>query len=167
MKEFNIESEDPAVHWPGMNITGKNILDLGCGRWGETDQSKMTPIYFLNQGAKSVVGVDACINEINYFNSLNLPNTTFIFKGIEDAPTVISLIQKYKIDTIKCDIEGRETFILDLKKEDITNISTLYIEYHGDHIKHALVPKLIELGFTIPQIGYLWFPGYGVLFCEK
>ena len=167
MKEFKIESEDPVVHWPNIKVQGKNVLDLGCGRWDETDQSKMTPIYFLNQGAKSLIGVDSSVDEVKYFRSLNLPSASFFAENIKDVSLVRLIIQQNNINVIKSDIEGRELLFLDLTKDDVRDVSSLYIEYHGHGVRQLLEPKIIDLGFTITQIGYLWIDGFGVLFCEK
>jgi len=167
MEEFKIESEDPKVHWPGIKIKDKNVLDLGCGRWEERDLEKMTPIYFLNQGAKSVIGVDSSVDEVKYFRSLNLNNASFFAENINGPNLVKLIIQQNNINVIKSDIEGRELLFLEFNKEDVKTVSSLYIEYHGHQVKNLLIPKIQELGFTITKIGYLWIDGFGVLFCEK
>jgi len=167
MQEFKIESEDPAIHWPDIKIKGKNVLDLGCGRWDETDQAKMTPIYFLNQGVNSLIGIDSSVNEIKYFRSLNLANAQFYSENIKTAPLVKLIIKQNNINVIKSDIEGKELLFLDFNKEDVKNISSLYIEYHGHGVRNLLEPKIKDLGFTIAKVGHLWIDGFGVLFCEK
>ena len=167
MQEFKIESEDPIVHWPDINVQNKNVLDLGCGRWDETDQAKMTPIYLLAQGAKSLVGIDSSIEEVKYFRSLNLPNANFFAENIKDSSLVKFIIKQNNINAIKSDIEGRELLFLDFTPEDVANITSLYIEYHGHYVKNLLIPKITNLGFTITKIGHLWIDGFGVLFCEK
>jgi SAM-dependent methyltransferase len=167
MQEFKIESEDPVVHWPDINVKNKNVLDLGCGRWEETDQTKMTPIYLLAQGAKSLIGIDSSIEEIKYFRSLNLTNATFFAESIKDSLLVKLIIKQNNINAIKSDIEGKELLFLDFTAEDVVNITSLYIEYHGHYIKDLLIPKIKDLGFTITKIGHLWIDGFGVLFCEK
>ena len=167
MQEFKIESEDPLVHWPNINVTNKNVLDLGCGRWDETNQTKMTPLYFLSQGANNLIGIDSSIEEVRYFRSLNLSNAEFFAENIKDSSLVKLIIKQNDINVIKSDIEGKELLFLDFTVEDVTNISAIYVEYHGHYIKDLLIPKFVSIGFTITKIGHLWIDGFGVLFCEK
>lgn len=167
MQEFKIDSEDPVVHWPGINISGKNILDLGCGRWDEQDQNKMTPTYFKKLGAHTLIGIDSSIEEIKYFRSLNLENSYFFAENIKTAPLVKLIIKQNNINVIKSNIEGKELLFLEFKEEDLTTVNSMYIEYHGHYIRNALEPKIKNLGFNITKVGHLWIDGFGVLFCEK
>ena len=167
MQEFNITNEDPIVHWPDINVKNKNVLDLGCGRWDATEQSKTTPIYFLDQGAKNVIGIDSSSAEVEYYQSLNLSNAKFFAESIQNSLLLKKIINENDINVIKSDIEGAEIIFLDFTQDDLKNVSSLYIEYHGHHIKNLLIPKIKNLGFIITKIGHLWIDGYGVLFCEK
>jgi len=167
MKHFLIEEETPIIHWPDINIKSKRVLDLGCGRWTASTFEGTTPYYFLNQGAEFVVGIDACDKEIQFYSDLNLPNTLFKVLKLEDKNTFLELINHHNINVIKSDIEGNESLFLDLKKDEMVNIESFYIEYHGDHMRDLLVAKLPELGFNITRVGKMWIDGFGVVFAEK
>ena len=167
MNEFIISSESPAIHWPEINVNNKRVLDLGCGRWEATEIEETTPHYFLQQGAELVVGIDSSDEETQYFRNQKLPNTKFATLKIEHKDTLLQIIKHFNINVIKSDIEGKETLFLYLTKEDMSNIDTLYIEYHGQYIREQLEVKLPELGFNITKIGTLWLDGFGVIFADK
>jgi SAM-dependent methyltransferase len=167
MNEFTIPSESPSVHWPDINVKGKRVLDLGCGRWEATEVEETTPHYFLQEGAEFVAGVDSSEDETKYFRLQNLPNTKFATLKIEHKNTLLQIIENFNINVIKSDIEGKEILFLDCTKEELAKIDSLYIEYHGHYIREKLEDKLPALGFTIIKIGKLWVDGFGVIFAER
>lgn len=167
MLEFKIESEEPPIHWPNINVKQKNVLDLGCGRWGETNLNNTTPYYFLNQGASHLLGIDSSVDEVKYFKSLKWQNTSFFAENIKGSNLIKTIIKQNNINVIKSDIEGRELLFLDFNEYDMQSVESLYVEYHGQHIKELLENKFQQLGFVIYQIGHLWIDGFGVLFCNK
>lgn len=167
IKEFTIKSEISSEHWGECDFKNKNILDLGCGRWDIPDLKDTSPFYFSSNGALSLIGVDILQSEINYFNSCNINNCKFICTSIDSASKVKNLILDYSIDAIKCDIEGYEINLLELTNEDLINVKSIWIEYHGHHLKSIFEKKLPEWGFKIYSIGYLCIDGYGVIFAKK
>lgn len=169
MKEFEIKSEDPAIHWPAdiINVDGKNVLDLGCGRWESKSFNDSTPGYFLEQGARNVYGVDSSEDEIKYFRSIHCNNAKFACLKVETKDQLIAMINHFNIDVIKSDIEGKELLFLQFTKEDVKNIQSFYIEYHGHPVRNYIKDKLLELGYNITHDGKLWIDGFGVLFANK
>jgi hypothetical protein len=172
-------SENPIHHWPDVNVKNKIVLDLGCGIWDikALPAKYNTPEYFLRQGATQVVGVDKSSAQINflqkYFLDKDIKNVTFEKKNIDSAKIVSELLTKYKIQTVKCDIEGAETCLLHLTQNNITPVCSWYVEYHSLKIKKELIDffenknyKLIEIGQHCDIRGKSLLP-YGVIYFEK
>jgi predicted rRNA methylase YqxC with S4 and FtsJ domains len=69
MKKVN--NENPNEHWEFINVNGKTVLDLGCGRWEHVEYRDpnwpTTPEYWTQKGANQVIGIDADQNEIDWF----------------------------------------------------------------------------------------------------
>jgi len=167
LREFTIHSESPREHWMYLDVCGKRVLDCGCGRWDAVDKSDFTPIYFLNQGAEYIIGIDISQAEINFYNSEKISNSTFILDNLNTADKLINIINEYKIQTIKMDIEGNEKILFDVQKKDFIVIEQIAVEYHLSISKDELLAKLVELGFKDFTIGYLWIQGMGVIFAKK
>jgi len=140
-----IHSEDSSVHWKHLNVEHKTILDLGCGLWGVSDIKETSPVYFKNKGAKKIIGVDMNANDIAYFNTYfkdNFKNdeSVFLVKKITGTKDLTDLIDKYKVESIKCDIEGFEKVLFNISKSQLKNIGSISVEYHN----HALFLKLVN-----------------------
>jgi len=177
MIEYNIETEDSSIHWKYLKPAGKNVLDLGCGRWCDRngswdnlDPAEFSPIWLGAQGARKVVGVDSSVNEINIMNDLTKGKAevfTFIYQSITSPEQLKHLINLFDINVIKSDIERAETNFFHFTKEDFSKIEAFAVEYHEHYIKDMFLAKLPEWGFNITVHGKLWVDGFGVLFAEK
>lgn len=172
MKIHSIQSENSEHHWPFLNTEGKILLDLGCGRHDTSDLSQSSAIYLGEKGAIKVIAIDGRESEINYFNENNLnPNKyTFLNMFINTPNDVRNLLKEYNPTVIKCDIEGYETNLYDLTKEELDNVVEFGLEYHSFDILEKITQKLIEWGFTIhteAKFGFVDAPQMGVLFCSK
>lgn len=165
--EFTITTELPEEHWRYTNFKDKNVLDLGCGRWDAGNLEETTPYYFLEKGASKLIAVDILESEIEFYKNQNLKNAEFICTSIDSTDKIRELISSHNINVIKCDIEGNELLLLELTENDLINVESFCIEYHGNHIKPLLEKKLIDLGYDITAIGKLWVEGFGVIFAEK
>lgn len=171
MTDYLIESENSTDHWPYFEVEGKNVLDLGCGRWYTEDINECSPIYFGAKNANKVVGVDGDLNDINFYIENINEDKKFIFicEHISSAEQVKHMITKYSINALKCDIEGGELCLLDLTKDDLENISELAIEFHSEDLKNSFIKKVDEWGFNIKvKASFARTPDFmGVLFCSK
>ena len=131
-----ITSEEPINHWGFIDFKDKIVLDLGCGKF---HSSISTYEWFLQNGAKQVIGVDLG-NETS-------ENINFIYSGgsIDSKERLLNLINEYNPQIIKCDIEGAEIHF-----EDINNLNTVKefaIEYHSADLKNMLFYKFAIWGF--------------------
>jgi hypothetical protein len=151
-----VHSENPKEHWSDIqNVEGKIVMDLGCGWLFQEHES--TPEYFINRGAKHLIGVEAACGEIEKLEIL-YPTQTFICKTILTAEDLKELFNTYKPEVIKMDIEGYESVINEMSSEDWSSVEEIGVEYHNPTCKSILETKLVEFGFEITNINQFgWF----------
>lgn len=147
MTTKTIESENPIEHWGDIEkIKGRVVLDLGCGWLSQSFES--TPQYFINRGAKTLIGVDASCEEIEKLK-ITFPEHIFICKTILNVKDLAILIEEYKPQLIKMDIEGQEYNIKDITAKEFESVDEIAVEYHNPTCKEVLEIKLTEMGFQI------------------
>lgn len=156
MKTKIVNSEDPIEHWSDIhNVEGKIVMDLGCGWLFQSHQS--TPEYFINRGAKHLIGVDASCGETQKLTEL-YPSHTFICKTILSTDDLIELFTEHKPEVIKMDIEGYESMIENMEPIHWDSVKEIGVEYHNPTCKSILETKLTEFGFEITNMnGFGWF----------
>lgn len=143
-----ITGEEPKEHWYFLDIKDKVVLDLGCGRWMS---SISTAEWFLNEGAKQVIGVELA--------NMNLNNDRFVMEiqRIGSSEQLEDLFNKYKPDIIKCDIEGAEIYFDNIESipEEIRQFA---VEYHNADTKKVCEQALERWNFknieTYQFVGY-------------
>lgn len=170
MLEYKIDKEDSSIHWKYFNCKDKNVIDLGCSRWGGSCNEEYSPIWIYNNGANKVIGIDDTLVEINFMKSITEDKSdkfNFICEKISSVEQIKQLLATHDINAIKCDIEGTEKLFLDFKREDFDNINVFAVEYHNHQLKADFMQKLPEWGFNIIAHGALYVDGMGVLFGEK
>lgn len=142
-----VESENPLDHWSDIkSVEGKVVLDLGCGWLSNLFES--TPQYFINRGAKKIIGVDASCVDIDKLNQA-FPDHNFVCKTISNFDDLVGLITDNKPQVIKMDIEGQEYHMKDITAEQFESVEEIAVEYHNPTCKDVLEKKLTELGFEI------------------
>jgi predicted RNA methylase len=178
MIKWDITTEDSSDSLRHVDCRGKNVLDLGCGRWNDKhgnwdnlDPLEFTPVFFSNRGANRVVGVEMRDGEAeffrDYFKAEPEGKYVFIQEKIERANQLINLIHEFDINYVKTDIEGYESCFLSLTKEDLAPLDNFVIEYHSNELRESFIQKCKEWGFTITANGETWVNGIGVLFTER
>ena len=169
---YSIDSENSEDHWKPFNFKGKYVLDLGCGRWfGVENPSQYSPIWFGEQGATGVVGVDASTDDINYYTEYTKdnPKYTFVQQYINSTKDIENLLRKYPITAIKSDIEGYESHLLNIDVSLLKPITEMAIEYHSKDLRNAFIKKFEEWGYEIKTKARFSFANdtVGVLFAVK
>jgi hypothetical protein len=156
MKTKVVHSENPIEHWSDItDVKDKIILDLGCGWLFQPFDS--TPEYFINRGAKKIIGLDASCGEINQLKE-KYPEHIFICKTIDKLEDLTSLFTEYQPQVIKMDIEGYESLMKFVKPEQFSSVEEIAVEYHNPECKKILTNKLTELGFEIFALNQFgWF----------
>jgi hypothetical protein len=131
-----ITSEEPINHWGFIDFKDKIVLDLGCGKF---HSSISTYEWFLQNGAKKVIGVDLG-NETS-------ENINFIYSGgsIDSKERLLNLINEYNPQIIKCDIEGAEIHFENIN--NLNSVKEFAIEYHSADLKNMLFYKFAIWGF--------------------
>lgn len=149
-----VDSEEPHIHWQSVYVSGKRVLDLGCGDFGRVDSLPYpsTLEYFLSLGADYVVGVDSSYHDINNINfNLKEYQDKFSIKNqfISSMDMIVDMIRENDIHIIKSDIEGGEIHLLSIPDETFSQIEEYYIETHGEQLYNMTVDKLVRCGYEI------------------
>jgi len=173
MINHSIISERSKDHWPYFDVKGKNVLDMGCGRHQTYELEDHSPSYFLAQGANKVVAIDASQEEVDYYLSIyGKENSNFHVEcdKLFHSQQVLDYVTKHDITALKCDIEGYETCLYDITKEQFDKITDIAIEYHSADLKNMVLEKLQDWGFEVIAEGlftYCHAPNMGVIFAKK
>ncbi len=183
MQYYNIISELSEHHWAPFDVSGKIVLDLGCGRnWTKLPEDS-SPFYFGKSGATKVIGIDASEKEIEFLeiNNHDKDKYKFLSSKITSIDDIRKLIAEYKPTAIKSDIEGYEIVFYDMKKEELAEVEVIAMEYHSNEILRSISGKMTEWGFIIHEKGKFtedrnWLhmgsidvnpEEMGVLFCRR
>lgn len=165
--EMIITTENPEFHWGFVNVKNRTILDLGCGRVWSNDRKRSsdkhlhwqdTPEFFLNRGAKKVIGVDSRTYEIERYKDdyfYNSQNSLFLVDEIKSSIQIESYLEKYKPDCVKCDIEHNEIILKDVNNELFASVKEWYIECHTNELYQIVSNKLLTNNFSCFYLGYL------------
>ena len=62
---------------------------------------------------------------------------------------IVKLINRYKPDLVKFDIEGDEIHLLEVSNDEMLPVKELLIEYHGKDVMEKLSTFLTEIGFNV------------------
>jgi hypothetical protein len=170
-----INTENPLEHWKYVDVFDKILIDFGCGRWEHVEYRDKswptTPEYFVQRGAKKVIGIDSDSNEINWFNQNYNNDSRYAFEvlAINSSENFKHIFEKYNPSSIKCDIEGNEVFLLDLDESIFKNIKSIYIETHSKSLFDKIKNKFTNLNYNISNLINLSHTGETckVLFFEK
>jgi len=163
--------QHPSDHWSAscVNVKDRIVLDLGCGFFGLTNSFReghtswfyhiplsnmiSTTQYWLNLGAKQVIGLDANEEDIKHLQGqIAQDNVLFFHESITSARQLAALIKTYKADVIKADIEGAESCIIELSDEEFRLVKEYYIEIHSQELFDRMHQKLTSCGYQIRDI---------------
>jgi hypothetical protein len=145
-KMADIQTENPHDHWGFLEIKDNVVLDLGCGR--TFNQTPTTPEYFLQQGAKQVIGVEMWPNEVEWFIELIKDERVFFNVDKVDYWQKLKFYLKFcNINIIKCDIEGDEKMFERANSEDLVNVKEIAFEYHNPDMKKLIKNNYESWGF--------------------
>lgn len=162
-----ILDESPEQHWHFLPITGRKVLDLGCGI---NSEHTPTPIYWLNKGAREVIGVDSSIDSYNWFKiNLYVPNFVPHLEMIDHISKFEMYLSHYRPETVKMDIEGSEILLGSLKREYLDSVKDIAIEYHNLACKLTCQNMLKEYGYEVEfyKFDHLDIDFQGVIYGHK
>lgn len=150
IKHHYIESENPNHHWHLLQTQDQVVLDLGCGFHLIEPGWETTPEYFINRGAKKIIGVDPECSDIQSFIS-KYPNHNFYCDSIDSVQKLDDYINNNNITSLKMDIEGYETKFIE-SKNNYPTLKYIAIETHSRSILNSMIEKLLTLNFNIDTI---------------
>lgn len=150
VKHYFVESEHPDHHWCFLPVKDQVVLDLGCGFHLIQPGWENTPEYFVNRGAKKVIGIDPQENDIKILTE-KLPDQIFIKDYIDSPEKVEHYINSYGVTALKMDIEKREVHFIN-SKDTFPTLKYVAIESHNREILNNTIEKLISIGFTIDTV---------------
>jgi hypothetical protein len=137
----SLHTEDYDEHWKYLSFKNKNILDIGAD-YGSTVS------YFIKLGASKVVAVEgnpklASNLKKNYEGKSNVICIEQFIRKSEDIDRVL---ETYRPDVVKCDIEGWETCLL---KAKVSLVKEWLIEVHDPITLRQLLKKFRRENFQV------------------
>jgi hypothetical protein len=164
-----IETERPSDHWGFLEIKERVVLDLGHGIWEQNVDT--TPVYFLNEGASMVIGIDPNEPSYNWYRD-NLKTDRFFQHNdfIDSTEKFKFYINAYKPQVLKIDIEGGEIFMNNLTAEDMESVREIGVEYHSLACRVTIETMATHWGFNIEeqyQLMNIPIGGMGVYHLKK
>lgn len=145
---MTFRNEEPHLHWPDVNVKDRIVLDLGAGDFGRVGSQDYpgTPIHWIENGATKVIAVDEQESDLESYID---PRIETIAMKISGPEQVSDLIKQYKPDLVKADIEGAETYFLNIFP-DVLRIPKAYaIETHNEYLFENISSMLKMLGYKI------------------
>lgn len=149
--------EDYSRHWGYTEFEDKIVLDLGAD-FGSTTY------FFLEHGAKRVIAVEGNekLGEMLLHNFDKDSRVAPIIRWIDSPAKVTELIEKFRPDIVKCDIEGAEENLLNVP---LQSVGVWLVEAHSNEIYARLVDKFHGEKFKISKFPYV--NGLTVIIAEK
>ena len=163
-----IHSENPTEHWGFLPIDGETILDLGCGI--NNSEYSPTPVYWVQNNAKKVYGVDPSKESYDWFkNNFNVKNFIPIMDYVDRTEKFEIYLGIVKPTVAKIDVEGAEIFMNAVRPEYLEGVRHIGIEYHNLSCLLSCEHLLSNNGY---ELEYYKFPHLdidyqGVLYAHK
>ncbi len=152
-----INTESPDIHWSFLPIRGETILDLGCGI--NNQEHLPTPVYWVQNGAKMVYGIDPSPQSYEWFK------TNFVVQNFINIMDYVDRIEKFELyigsikpSVIKIDVEGTEILLNALRPEYLESVKHVGIEYHNLSCLLSCERLLKENGFELEYYKFEHLP---------
>jgi hypothetical protein len=133
-------------HWNHLSFKNKNVLDIGAD-YGSTAS------YFISLGASKVIAVEGnhklALHLKKNFEGNNL--VICLEQFIRKSEDIDSIMEMYRPDIVKCDIEGWETCLL---KAKISLVKEWLIEVHDPITLRLLLKKFRKENFEVRSKPY-------------
>lgn len=163
-----IHTEEPTEHWGFLPLKDETVLDLGCGI--NNQEYMPTPMHWITNGAKFVVGVDSSQQSYEWFKSnYSLKNFINIMDYVDRIEKFELYLGYYKPTIVKIDVEGSELFLNGLRPEFLSSVRHIGIEYHNLPCLVSCERLLEENGFEIEyyKFNHIDINYQGVIYGKK
>jgi len=144
--------------WGYTCFEGKSVLDVGAD-YGST------AYYFHKRGAKKVVAVEGdhkratALKKFALTSDFVIPVETFVTSGAD----FLSLMDQWKPEIVKVDIEGSESLLLKLSEGELSLVPEWLIECHSDEIYQKLKRRFLSIG----KVSSISFPDIRILIVKR
>lgn len=139
-----IASEYPHEHWKMLQVKGKKVIDMGCGKLWEGFPNTIE--YFLNEGAAAVVGVEMSDSEEKWYDE-HVPEAK-IFTDCINSTEKMRHYLTMGCQVVKMDIEGAESLLEWMTEQDMGWVEQLAIEYHSADKRRIIEEGQSRWGFS-------------------
>jgi len=143
-----ITSESPDIHWGFLPVENETILDLGCGI--NNQEFLPTPIYWIQNKAKIVYGIDPSPQSYEWFKS------NYVVHNFINIMDYVDRIEKFELyfgsikpTVVKVDVEGSEVLLNALKPEFLKSVKHIGIEYHNLSCLLSCERLLLDNGYEL------------------
>lgn len=120
--------------YEALRVEGRRVLDLGADHG-------MTPLFFLAHDANMVVASELDRDNRAALHAISYCEPRLVSVGpVNRAKDIEKLIFNFKINRVKCDIDGDETYICDIPNKIVKTCNWI-IETHGEEIHEQLIQK--------------------------
>jgi len=139
--------EDYDRFYGKIDYGGKIVLDVGCD-WGSTVK------FFLDRGAKTVIGVECDIGLYNKLveNASKWGNTVAIHLCISRKEDWRNLILSHNPDVVKSDCEGCEATLIDVETEVLTRVNTYVLGVHSANLIERFKKFFPSLAYELSHV---------------
>jgi hypothetical protein len=154
-------SLDYESDYDDIDYTGLVVLDIGA--------SQYTPDFFLDRGAKHVIGVEIDARELLIMKQYNnkYGGVTPVHKLIATEEDLEELIVEHRPDVVKLDCEGCEKVLVFMKPE-IFKIPKYYVlEYHEFDRSKSNERKLDMKSIKLLLWRFFTKQGYNTIRCDN
>lgn len=139
-----IKNEKYENEYGKLDYRNKKVLDLGAD-YGSSAE------FFLEKGAREVVAVegDKIRHEELVKNSQWLNNMIPVFLFLNSPNQFSELIEKYKPDIVKSDLDGGEIHLFQIPDSIFSSVKEYTLEVHSMEILKMCLEKLWKNGYQI------------------
>jgi 16S rRNA G966 N2-methylase RsmD len=139
--------EDYRVLWNHTSFVNKAVLDLGADHGS-------TAAFFLSRGARRVIAVEGR-DQLFILLLKNFGKNAkvyCVFQLINNSRQIDDLLQRFKPDIVKADIEGYEELFVHCNRNLLTSVPVWLIEIHSDELTRIILERFNELGYISKQV---------------
>lgn len=163
-----IYDENPETHWGFLPVEDKVVLDLGCGI--NNQEFIPTPMFWIQNKAKFVVGVDSSQSSYDWYKqNFSIKNFINVMDWVDRLEKFELYLGYYKPDVVKIDVEGSEIYLNALDPKYLEGVNHIGIEYHNLSCLVSCELLLSKAGYELDyyKFNHLDLNYQGVLYAHK
>lgn len=143
LKPF-VKSENYEYEYGALDYGDKKVLDLGAD-YGSSAE------FFIENGAREVIAVEG--HKVLYAQLVEnckwLKNVTPVFLFLKEPNHFKELVEKYKPDIVKADLDGFEIHLLGVSDEVFSSVKEYTMEIHSMELLKNFLDKFWKNGYQV------------------